>query len=68
MKGRLVVLAGLVGLVGCVSLPQGPNVPVFVGYGKTLQQYQYDDTYCRQYATQQLQGGSEGHATALVSW
>ena len=41
-------------LVACSSMPSGPNVMVLPGSGKTLEQFQADDFFCRQYASMQI--------------
>lgn len=51
-------------LSACVSLPSGPNVMVLPGAGKPFDQFQVDDTVCRQYAHGQVgmtpeQGGTQ---------
>lgn len=38
-------------LAACTTIPQGPNVMVLPGKGKTLEQFQSDDVFCRQYAS-----------------
>jgi hypothetical protein len=61
----------MLGLVGCVTVPRGPQVAVFVGQGKTLTDFQRDDAYCRSYAEHglgqtatdaQVQGAATGAA------
>ena len=40
-------------VTGCASAPTGPNVTVLPGDEKNLQEFQGDDTACRQWASQQ---------------
>ncbi len=40
-------------LGGCASAPSGPSVMVLPGPGKTLEQFQTDDAFCRQWAAEQ---------------
>lgn len=40
-------------VTGCASAPTGPNVTVLPGDEKTLEEFQGDDTTCRQWASQQ---------------
>ncbi len=49
----LPITAGLL-LVGCATLPTGPNVLVLPGHGKTFDQFQFDDADCRQWSSQQI--------------
>jgi hypothetical protein len=43
----------------CVSVPSGPTVMVLPGSGKSFEQFQVDDTACRQYASQQVGTSSD---------
>lgn len=54
----LLVLA----LVGCATLPTGPSVRVLPAPGKSLEQFQVDDTICRQWAEQR--GGKSAQQIA----
>ena len=40
-------------VAGCASAPTGPNVTVLPGDEKNLEEFQGDDTACRQWASQQ---------------
>jgi hypothetical protein len=51
------VVAGM--LSGCAPAPLGPSVMVLPGPGKTLEQFQADETFCQQWAGQRL-GGPAG--------
>ncbi len=56
-KGVLLCLLaalGLFGLYGCVVMPKGPSVMVLPGEGKTFDQFQLDDSVCRQFANNRL--------------
>jgi hypothetical protein len=46
-------LLALVALAGCATLPTGPSVMVMPGTGKSFEQFQADDSVCRQWAGQQ---------------
>jgi hypothetical protein len=48
-------------LIGCATLPTGPNVLVLPGSGKGFDQFQIDDAVCRQWASQQV-GASPNQA------
>jgi hypothetical protein len=50
---RLLLLAVLVAVSACASLPSGPGVAALPGSGKTLEQFQLDDTECQRYASAQ---------------
>jgi len=41
-------------LAGCATLPTGPSVRVLPAPGKTFEQFQIDDSVCRQWAGQQI--------------
>jgi hypothetical protein len=59
----LLVVIALVG--GCASVPSGPSVSVLPGRGKSFEQFQIDDTACRQWAQQQA--GTTPSASATQS-
>jgi len=50
---RLLSLAVLVAVSACATLPSGPGVAALPGSGKTLEQFQIDDTDCQRYASTQ---------------
>lgn len=50
----LFVLAMIVSLGGCVTLPAGPSVMSLPGAGKSFEEFQTDDAVCRQWAGQRL--------------
>jgi len=64
MRGSpiLAVAAGLL-LTACATVPTGPSVMVLPGHGKNFDQFQADDSVCRQWALQQT-GTTTGHASA----
>jgi hypothetical protein len=47
------ILACVVLLAACTTVPQGPRVMVLPGAGKSFEQFQTDDAVCRQWASQQ---------------
>ena len=51
-------------LVACSSMPSGPNVMVLPGKGKTMEQFQADEFFCRQYASSQIGTNSNEVATS----
>jgi len=56
-RGSLVAaLAGVLGLAGCVTIPEGPTYAALPGSRQTFDQFQVDDAGCRQFATQALGG------------
>ncbi|SCY28692.1 hypothetical protein SAMN05216420_104114 [Nitrosospira sp. Nl5] len=50
-------------LASCASIPSGPSVMALPGSGKTFEQFRGDDTYCKQYATEQIQGMTPNRAS-----
>jgi len=62
-KNSLLVLPALLVLGACVSLPSGPSILVLPGTGKTFDQFRFDETDCRQYASALL-GGKDANAAA----
>ena len=59
---RLLISAlALLALAGCASIPKGPSVRVLPAPGKSFEQFQVDDSVCRQWAAQQI-GETPQHA------
>lgn len=58
----LVLLAAALALGGCATIPSGPSIMVLPGHGKTFEQFQEDNAYCRQYASEQIGGQSAQQA------
>jgi len=55
----------------CASVPSGPSVMVLPGSNKAFNEFQFDDTTCRQFATQQVgtsvnETGARNTATGAV--
>jgi hypothetical protein len=70
-KASLVLFTLVLG--GCTVMPSGPSVLVLPGSGKNFDEFRGDDMTCRQFAHQQLEGGTanqraadSGVASALV--
>lgn len=62
---RFSTLLGLVLALGaCTSIPTGPDVLVLPGTGKNFDQFRMDDMDCRQYASNQIGGGSAASSAA----
>lgn len=65
MHANLKIISALLlvlGLVGCVSMPDGPSVMALPGTGKNFEQFRYDDVSCRQFALTQVGGKSANQA------
>jgi len=43
-------------LAGCVTQPNGPNVPVMPGHGKSFADFQKDDDDCQDFASDHVAG------------
>src|SRR5258706_1332465 len=71
MRLSLVSAAGLSALVllgGCVSVPDGPTVPVTPARGKPWSQFQREDADCQDYAYSRVAGRAhEANNRALTS-
>ncbi len=64
MTKRWIGLLILLPFLGaCATIPAGPSVMVLPGGGKSFEQFQADDTICRQWATQQT-GTTPGRAAS----
>ena len=60
------LLAALVLLGACTSIPTGPGVLVLPGTGKSFDQFRADESECRQYASGQV-GGTTAEQAATDS-
>jgi len=56
------LLAVLLGLGACATLPTGPAVMVLPGTGKNFDQFRFDDGACRQYSYDQVAGVTPSRA------
>jgi hypothetical protein len=61
---RILPVAVLVALAGCVTVPSGPSVMVLPGDGRTFDQFRFDDQDCRNYANSQIGGTSAEQVAA----
>jgi hypothetical protein len=61
---KIVVVAAVAALAGCASAPTGPSVMVLPGKGKSTEQFQAEDTKCRQMATSELATTKSGNVPA----
>ena len=57
------ILAAL--LASCASIPSGPSVMALPGSGRTFDQFREDDSSCKQYASEQVQGQTPNSASIL---
>ena len=54
-KRYIVLLMAVVVVIGgCATLPTGPSVMVLPAHGKSFEQFQLDDVLCRQWARQSI--------------
>ncbi len=68
-KWVLLLFVPAVAVSGCATIPSGPSVMVLPGPGKTLEQFQADDTFCQQWAAQQAARTVSGEIYgSLVQW
>jgi hypothetical protein len=59
---RWLLLAALLGLGACATVPTGPAVMVLPGTGKSFDQFRFDDGACRQFAYEQVAGVTPSRA------
>lgn len=62
LSSKFILLALLLALGACVSIPNGPSVLVMPGTGMAFEQFRQDDAQCRQYAADQIGLSAEGAA------
>ena len=63
MRNRLVMVASSVLVLGCASVPRGPEVMALPGTGRSFEEFRADDGLCRDFAYQQI-GGPAREQTA----
>lgn len=64
MRLRHAALAGgALLLAACTVMPTGPSVMVLPGTGMSMERFQQDDMYCRQYASMQIGGKAASDAS-----
>src|SRR5688572_3123340 len=51
-------------LAGCVTVPNGPSQMSLPGTGKSFDQFRFDDSDCRQFASAQVGGSNPNQAGA----
>ncbi len=69
IRWRVVLYAASVSLAACAPIPTGPSVMVLPGPGKTLEQFQTDDTACRQWAAQEVARTASGEVYgSIIQW
>ena len=59
-KSALAIALLAIMLAGCATAPTGPSVLVLPGTGKSFDQFNRDEVYCRDYAMRGLGGQSPG--------
>jgi uncharacterized protein YcfJ len=60
---KLIAAGAVIALAGCVTVPTGPTYSAMPGSRKSFDQFQVDDTSCRQYALQAIGGTPNQAAT-----
>ena len=60
---RLIAIGSIAVLAGCATVPTGPTYSAMPGSRKSIDQFQFDDSSCRQYAVQAA-GATPGEAAA----
>ena len=61
-----VTLLALLALGACTTMPTGPSILAMPGTGKSFDEFRVDDSYCRQYALDQI-GGMNANQAATDS-
>ena len=64
---KLVPIAAVLLLGGCVSAPTGPQVMVMPGAGKSYEQFRQDEAVCQQYAFQATDKATRSNNDAAVN-
>ncbi len=53
---KICAASGVILVAACATIPNGPNVAVMPGTGKSWEQFRIDDQECRQFASNQIGG------------
>ena len=61
-RWTFLIVVAAIGVIGCATIPVGPSVMVLPGHGKPFEQFQADDSICREWAAQQV-GTTPGQAS-----
>ena len=67
LRSRIASIGIALLVTGCASAPTGPSVTVLPGDEKTLEEFQADDTACRQWASQQS-GATTAQGSTSPAW
>ena len=59
LKRPVVVLVPLLFMTACATEPMGPTIPVMPAPGKPFDVFQSDQALCKQYASNEVQGGAQ---------
>ncbi|MDR2188268.1 MAG: hypothetical protein LBE62_09495 [Azonexus sp.] len=62
VPSRIALLALLAAVGGCAVTPTGPSVTTLPGSGMSLEQFNHDEMFCRQYALNMIGGRSASNA------
>ena len=62
MKKLALSFAALIAIAGCATTPTGPSVLVLPGTGKSFDQFNRDEVFCRDYALRGLSGKTPAKA------
>jgi len=69
LRSRIASIGVVLLVTGCASAPTGPNVTVLPGDEKSLEEFQGDDTTCRQWASQQSGAtATQGSTSNSPAW
>jgi hypothetical protein len=63
IRSPLPLLVAAMLLSACTVLPNGPSVMTLPGTGRTLESFQADDLFCRDYAYRQIGGKTAAEAS-----
>jgi hypothetical protein len=63
-RSDLLALVAVLPFLACVTLPNGPDIAVMPGTGKTFEHFRQDDTICRHFGAQSIAGATPDEAAS----
>jgi len=55
-QSKLLALVAVLPFLACVTLPNGPDVVIMPGTGKSFELFRHDDRTCREFGEQSIAG------------
>ncbi len=63
-RSDLLALVAVLPFLACVALPNGPDIVVMPGTGKSFELFRHDDATCREFGAQSIAGATSDEAAS----